>query len=81
MAHASERTGPISKLEYVMYISKHLQIQVMYYNTISVLNKQRVALLSLFCYVCLSIHLSAHLFTLLNCYGQPCTSDANTLVI
>lgn len=74
MAHSSERKGPISKLEYVMYISKHLQIQVMHYNTISVLNKERVALLSLFCYVCLSIHLSAYL-------GQPCTSDANTLVI
>jgi len=69
MAHVSERTGPIFKLEYVMYISIHLQIQVIYYNNISVLNKQRVVLLALFCYVCLSIHLSAHLLTLLNCDG------------
>lgn len=65
----------------VIYISKHLQIQVMYYNTISVLKKQRLALLSLFSYVYLSIHLSAHLLTLLNCDGQTCTSHADTLVI
>lgn len=81
MVHVSESKGPIFKMEYVMYISKHLQLYIMYYNTISVLKKQRLALLSLFCYICLSIHLSAHLLTLLNCNGQPCTSDANTLVI
>ena len=71
MAHVSERTGPIFKLEFVIYISKHLQIQVMYYNTISVLKKQRLALLSLFSYVYLSIRLSAHLLKLLTVMGRP----------
>jgi hypothetical protein len=81
MVHVSERKGPIFNMEYVMYISKHLQLHIMYYNTILVLKKQRLALLSLFCYICLSIHLSGHLLTLINCDGQPCTSDANILVI